>query len=218
MNMYDAFSKNKYTKWYINIIEKAKVRNHIKYRFDGYETHHIIPRSCGGSNDKQNLVCLTLKEHFIVHLLLLKMYQDNKKYKMYNAVHRMLVSGKYRYSSSTYKIAKTHHAIATSKQRSKKTDREKDISRENLKKACEVNRGRKYSTEHRTNISKALKGKKFEKNMPRGANHHMSKKITDGINIFISQSEAAEYYKITIQAISYRIKNKVGSWSIIHER
>ena len=34
------------------------------------EIHHIIPRCCGGSNDKENLVWLTAQEHFAVHKIL----------------------------------------------------------------------------------------------------------------------------------------------------
>ena len=29
------------------------------------ENHHIIPKSCGGLNDKNNMIRLTAKEHFI---------------------------------------------------------------------------------------------------------------------------------------------------------
>ena len=39
-----------------------------------FENHHIIPRSFGGSDDKDNLVLLTAKEHFICHFLLAKHY------------------------------------------------------------------------------------------------------------------------------------------------
>ena len=47
---------------------------------DGYvESHHIIPRCMGGTNDKKNLVCLTAEEHYTAHLLLVKMYPDNHK-------------------------------------------------------------------------------------------------------------------------------------------
>lgn len=38
------------------------------------ETHHIIMRSLGGSNDKSNLVNLTLREHYFMHELLVKVY------------------------------------------------------------------------------------------------------------------------------------------------
>lgn len=62
------FKNNKYHRWYVNIINKAK--NNIQ---DGYmENHHILPRSCGGSDDPSNLVRLTYKQHFICHWLLTK--------------------------------------------------------------------------------------------------------------------------------------------------
>lgn len=62
------FKNNKYRLWHNNIIAKAKNRTLDCYK----EKHHILPRSLGGSNDKSNLVELTAKEHFIVHMLLCK--------------------------------------------------------------------------------------------------------------------------------------------------
>jgi hypothetical protein len=65
------FIDSKYTQWYYNIITRAKVRNisagtHTK-------KNHIIPKSLGGTNTKENLVNLTAKEHFICQHLLIKM-------------------------------------------------------------------------------------------------------------------------------------------------
>lgn len=63
------FIDNKYTKWYFQIIESAK-----KDPVQGYsENHHIIPRCMGGSDEKSNLVRLSARQHFICHLLLVKM-------------------------------------------------------------------------------------------------------------------------------------------------
>lgn len=42
-----------------------------------FEQHHIIPRSFGGSDDNDNLVELTLREHYIAHLLLYKIELAN---------------------------------------------------------------------------------------------------------------------------------------------
>lgn len=64
------FNNSKYTKWYYNIVNNALNRNK---ELDYYEEHHILPKSMGGSNTKINLVKLTAKEHYIVHLLLMKM-------------------------------------------------------------------------------------------------------------------------------------------------
>lgn len=92
------FLENKYTIWYYKIIERAKQRSCPEL----YESHHIIPKSLGGSNDTSNLVKLTFREHFLVHRLLVKMTCDNNNIKMSWALHRMMYSGKYFYNSYTY--------------------------------------------------------------------------------------------------------------------
>lgn len=63
------FLDNKYTTWYYKIVDKA--RNRV---IEGYvERHHIVPTCLGGSNDLNNLVDLTAREHYICHWLLTKM-------------------------------------------------------------------------------------------------------------------------------------------------
>lgn len=63
-----------YQKIYNQIIERAK--NRIP---DGYiERHHIIPKCMGGSDENHNLVALTPEEHFVAHILLIKIYPENK--------------------------------------------------------------------------------------------------------------------------------------------
>lgn len=43
----------------------------------GYvEKHHIIPRSMGGSNDAHNIVSLTIREHYLAHILLWKIHRN----------------------------------------------------------------------------------------------------------------------------------------------
>jgi len=81
---------NKYTTWYTQIINRAQSRSSII----GYsEKHHIIPKSIGGSNFKDNLVKLTAREHFICHRLLTKMTEGLSLIKMKRAVWRMTVKG-----------------------------------------------------------------------------------------------------------------------------
>lgn len=58
---------------------------------DGYvEHHHIIPRSEGGPDNNDNIVDLTAREHYICHLLLSKIYNDDK---MWYAVYCMTWRG-----------------------------------------------------------------------------------------------------------------------------
>lgn len=76
------FLNNKYTALYYKIIASAQERNYTKVLHDGYQTHHIIPRCFGGTNDPTNLVVLTYKEHRVCHRLLINMTANDAKYKM----------------------------------------------------------------------------------------------------------------------------------------
>ncbi len=81
------FLDNKYTKWYKNIIEIATSTPRDK----PYETHHILPKCMGGSNDISNLVRLTPREHLICHILLTKMVPPGtlESYKLHKAIMSM---------------------------------------------------------------------------------------------------------------------------------
>jgi hypothetical protein len=97
------FIDNKYSKCYYSIIECRK-----KNSVTGYvERHHIVPKSLGGSNKKENIVALTAREHFICHRLLVKMTSGKDKMKMSfalrNIIHREnRYQQRYKISSRTY--------------------------------------------------------------------------------------------------------------------
>lgn len=95
----DIFLKNKYTKWYYAIIDRAILRVNIEPN----EKHHIIPESFfikrkrlgsigwleGNPNDFSNIVPLTEHEHFVCHLLLPKMTTGPAKHKALRAIMGM---------------------------------------------------------------------------------------------------------------------------------
>lgn len=96
-----------YEKIYSSLIQKRKTDVLVKSPETPYlEFHHIIPRSCGGSNDSSNIVGLTPKEHFFAHLLLVKIYTARYGnhhpyvFKMLKAINFMLVVGKYQKRTS----------------------------------------------------------------------------------------------------------------------
>lgn len=71
-----------YLKIYNQIIERRKIKEPVGYK----EKHHIIPRCLNGSDKKDNLIYLTAREHYICHLLLVKIYKNtNYYYKLLNA-------------------------------------------------------------------------------------------------------------------------------------
>ena len=59
-----------YMKIYNNIIKNAKSKNRSKGNGEYFEKHHIIPKCQGGTNNPNNLVLLTAREHYICHKLL----------------------------------------------------------------------------------------------------------------------------------------------------
>lgn len=68
-------------KSYAELINFARVQNRQKGSGTYYELHHILPKSMGGTNEKENLILLTLQEHVLAHYLLaLENETSNKKY------------------------------------------------------------------------------------------------------------------------------------------
>lgn len=136
----------KYKKWYDSIISNALSEN--RQRGDiYYEEHHIMPRSLGGSDDPQNLVLLTAKEHYVCHLLLTKFSTGQQKYKMASALSCMTFpkSGiQKRYTSRMYgysrKLMKENNPMYDPEVRK----RHKQVMN---------------SKEYKENMSKILKGK-----------------------------------------------------------
>lgn len=71
-------------KIYNDIIQKASLEDRVKLKKDDvnyvyYEKHHIIPKCLGGTNEKENLVLLTAREHFICHKLLTYIHKGNRE-------------------------------------------------------------------------------------------------------------------------------------------
>jgi hypothetical protein len=102
-----------YARIYYRIIE-----NRLANPLNGYtESHHIIPKSLGGSDSKDNLVRLSAREHFICHWLLVKMYKTNKRsyYKMVKALNMMYScasTNQQRYHSYSRVFARYREALA----------------------------------------------------------------------------------------------------------
>jgi hypothetical protein len=130
------FIENKYKVWHDKIIARANNRT-----LEGYkEVHHIIPKSCGGSNDKDNIVNLTAREHYIIHLLLPYCTSGNAKHKMLNAF--IFMTSKSRFCKRDYKI----HSRVYQKLRSE---------------FAASLKGRRLTPEWKAKISKTLTGTKL---------------------------------------------------------
>lgn len=135
------FIKNKYTRIYYLIINGAKSKSRIKGKIY-YENHHIKPKSLSGTNEKDNLVLLTPREHFICHLLLTKMTIDIDRIKMIYALRR-LANSNIILNSRQYDTVRNLH-ISVLKSTPKSESHKRKIS--------ESNKGRKLTEAHKDKL------------------------------------------------------------------
>lgn len=78
-----------YKRIYDSLMEFAKLRKEP----NGYsEKHHILPKSLGGNDSKENIVKLTAKEHIFAHKLLIKFTSGEDRRKMQRAYFFMFYS------------------------------------------------------------------------------------------------------------------------------
>lgn len=156
-----------YKNIYYKIIENAKKEAENGNRFVGYfEKHHILPKSLGGTNDKENLVKLTAREHFICHWLLVKMYDkgSDERYKMLCALWRMNNNG-----STTQKI----HYINSRAYEALRIEFSKNVSKvisEYQKGENNSQFGTKWFTNRNTGESKKFKERPLEEFWVEGRN------------------------------------------------
>lgn len=172
---------NKYSKLYYRITSNAKQRINKGYT----ECHHIIPQSLGGTDDKENLVDLTAREHFICHWLLIKMTEGDERGKMLYALQGMKAENKFqnRYhtkiTARVYERYRIEHAENHSKKMKGRKAWNKGIpqteehreknrqaalkrppkSHETIEKWRESRTGYKHSEETKKKQSEKLKGK-----------------------------------------------------------
>ena len=90
------------------------------------EYHHIIPSSLGGTNDESNKVALTAREHYIAHLLLVRMVEGQAVHKMSKAAWLMACRPNdrrdYKVNSKIYQTLRLEHAKTNGlEERRKKT-------------------------------------------------------------------------------------------------
>lgn len=60
----------------------ARARSRFRSKKEGYfELHHIVPRAVGGEENPENEVLLSLREHFLIHVLLWKLHPGDRRYR-----------------------------------------------------------------------------------------------------------------------------------------
>jgi hypothetical protein len=106
---YCSLKNNKYFKWYKKIIIN-RINNPILMG----ENHHIVPKSMGGTDNSENIIKLTSKEHYICHLCLVKFTEGQDYYKMLCAINSMSMNTmkqNFPYNSRLYEILQEQRII-----------------------------------------------------------------------------------------------------------
>lgn len=128
-----------YNKHYSALIERAKNRHLDEYT----EAHHVVPRCMGGSNNKSNIVRLRAEEHYIAHLLLVKMHPFHSG--LLYAANMMANRNNKSYSWARKKFAKMHSARLTGRK----------MSPEQAEKVSKRFKGVSKSEDHKNKIALA---------------------------------------------------------------
>ena len=178
------FIDNKYYRWYNAIIANASTR--VYQDLDYTESHHIIPKSLGGSNNTSNIIKLTAREHFICHWLLTKFTMNSDKQKMSYALWMMINLEnsnqlRYKVTSKIYESIKKKLAVVFSEQHAGKKlteehkqkisqtrkrlidagDLKVNENKDKYKGISEKRKGKKLSEETKQKIGLAHKGKEI---------------------------------------------------------
>ena len=147
------FLDNKYYKWYKELTSKQD-RSLECYT----EKHHIVPKSMGGLDTKENLVVLTAREHYIAHLLLTKCVKKKYRGKILCA-YIMMAQVKDSNQARFYKInSRIFEARKIESNKLKMGFRHTKEAREKISKNLKGVPKPEFTEEHKNNISKGHKG------------------------------------------------------------
>ena len=193
-----------YTKLYEKLIHNAKERDMV----DGYtEIHHIIPKSEGGSNDKDNLVVLTGREHFIAHKILWMETPTN--YSRAATYHMMSNHRGIKWGATYEEVRKVftgeNHPLRQEKNRIKQLESVmgKPKSDEHKKKISQALKGKVRTEEHIANLKAALPDTHGENNSMYGKGKPI---IGDGVEYPNAKTASIEL-GTSPQNIFYRLKS-----------
>lgn len=146
-----------YRRIYLNLIEKAAAENgavlyphprrsNNRNRKPGFEIHHKIPASWGGSDHPSNLVRLTYRQHFTAHHLLARLCGGSMW-----AAFFLMCGNEQGDTKRDYRV--TQRQYQTARIESANYSRAANQGNQHCK-------GRTYTEELRSKISRSLKGYK----------------------------------------------------------
>lgn len=138
-----------------SIINYRKQNILTKENCEYFENHHIIPKSLGGRRNKENMVALTAREHYVVHELLVRIYKLSGDIQAY---HKMLLAwNRLAHDRRTGRFVNSRLYEELRRQNSKRA-KEYKPTKETIEKQRQKIIGRKLSEETKRKISLSEKG------------------------------------------------------------
>lgn len=210
------FNKTKYVKYYYHIINIARSQTRSKNDQIYYESHHIIPKCFGGSDEDHNLVLLTAREHFLCHWLLTKMVNNTfHKQKMLHAF-----SGMFNWKEKRSLSSRQFEIIKTAVSQRKQTQESNDKRSKTLKGRVSPMKGkissRKGLSHEEFYGADKERLNKMKLNISAGAKRGAQKRIqagiannkkvcTDGIKTYNSIKEMADAHNVSYASMKYKM-------------
>jgi hypothetical protein len=194
-----------YLKIYKNLIYSRKSR----VPEDGiyYEKHHIVMKSMGGTNDKENIVSLTAREHFLAHWLLWRIHKNRQTALAFSMMCNPGKSGKRKITSSI--------GYAEMRESSSLLQKGKNMSDESKKKMSESHKGVKLSKSHKLSMVNAHKGFKHSEETKlklskaaRGNTNLLGKIMSEEQKLKISKANTGKKHSIEAKEKMRKSKQK----------
>ena len=172
---------------------------------DGYtEVHHIVPVSMGGSNDKDNLIALTARQHYVAHWMLARALGGSAA----RAFFMMSNFGRYgNVNSTTYEIARKEYAQQVSIQLKAKPN-VPVFTPEHREKLRQAKLGTKISDAAKAKISQHNKGKKWDDEFKRKVSEGLKGKATRGTGWSQSEETKRKIGDAQVGALNHRYGKK----------
>lgn len=243
LDSFDYERRSKYLRLYLSIIDKCLNIKDIDLENIYTETHHILPKCMGGTNEKSNLIKMPIRYHVMAHLVIAEVYPEIFGLQM--AVLFMIAPETKKSNivikNRNIEITKTFSSRRISEAREKAISRlkGKKLPKEVTLKISKSLTGRKLTEEHKANIRKGTKkgiesphyGKKVSQHTKElisknhapcsGSNNARARKVQgpDG-TIYSCAKEAAKYsgvaYTTFISWLNGRLKNGSNGWKYLN--
>lgn len=158
------------SKFYFTLMKRAQDRQ-IPASYN--EKHHIIPKSCGGSNDRTNIAHLLPREHLVAHALLVRMTVGEARRSMVFALSCMFRRGKKNGGRTTNTRLEAKSRQLVSEERKGRT-----FSEEHKAKLRAARAGRPLSAEHLAKLVAAASKARSEKGLSEETKQKLSRALT----------------------------------------